>query len=337
MDQFKDAAANTSEEAKEYKKKHYAHPNYYHYSDRNLSQSTDIQASPQDKLPGSNNNKARHYHHHYSDSSDDYSPKECGYPPKVSTDITRPARPAYGTRTTGITGTTGPTGATGSTGITGTPGATGPIGATGSTGVTGTPGTTGPAGSTGATGAAGVTGATGAGAYIPFASGIPIILTTDLSGATDTVSLIGFGNSVSEVSLIGGTIDIAGTNIGELLNFAFSVSRDGTITSIAAYFSTAADLSLIGSTVTITAQLYRSAPPPNNIFTPIPGANITLTPSLNDTALIGTISDGAVTLLVPVPVTTRTRLLMVFSAEVTLGTAIATTVIGYASAGVTIS
>lgn len=313
MDQFKDAATSTSEEAKEYKKKHYSHPNYYYYSDRNLSQPTDIQASPQDKLPGSNNNQARHYHHHYSDSSDDYSPKERGYPPKVSTDITRPAKPAYGTGTTGITS------------------------ATGSTGVTGTPGTTGPAGSTGATGAAGVTGATGAGAYIPFASGIPIILTTDLSGATDTVSLIGFGNSVSEVSLVGGAIDIAGTNIGELLNFAFSVSRDGTITSIAAYFSTAADLSLIGSTVTITAQLYRSAPPPNNIFTPIPGANITLSPPLNDTALMGTISDGAVTLLVPVPVTTRTRLLMVFSAEVTLGTAIATTVIGYASAGVAIS
>ncbi len=334
MDQFKDAATNTSEEAKEYKKKHYSHPNYYHYSDQNLSQSTDIQASPQDKLPGSNNNQARHYHHHYSDSSDDYRPKERGYPPKVSTDITRPAKPAYGTGTTGITS------ATGSTGVTGTPGTTGSAGSTGATGAAGTPGTTGPAGSTGATGAtgaAGVTGANGAGAYIPFASGIPIILSTDLSGATDTVSLIGFGNSVSEVSLIGGAIDIAGTNIGELLNYAFSVSRDGTITSIAAYFSTAADLSLIGSTVTITAQLYRSAPPPNNIFTPIPGANITLTPPLNDTALVGTISDGAVTLLVPVPVTTRTRLLMVFSAEVTMGTAIASTVIGYASAGVTIS
>jgi BclB C-terminal domain-containing protein len=174
----------------------------------------------------------------------------------------------------------------------------------------------------------------GPGAIIPYASGTPAILTTVLGGLAGTTSLVGFGSSATGVTIIGTTIDLTGAG-GTLLNFAFSVPRAGTITSIAAYFSTTAALSLIGSTVTITAQLYSSTTP-NNIFTPIPGAVVNLAPPLSGLVSIGTISNGVTTGLA-IPVTPETRLLLVFSADVTGGIDIATTVVGYASAGVAIS
>jgi BclB C-terminal domain-containing protein len=111
--------------------------------------------------------------------------------------------------------------------------------------------------------------------------------------------------------------------------------EDGTITSMAAYFSTTAALTLVGSTVTITAQLYSSTTP-DNVFTPIPGAVVTLAPPLTGIVAIGTISSGSTTGL-SIPVTTETRLLLVFSASVTAGIDVATTVAGYASAGLAIS
>jgi hypothetical protein len=55
------------------------------------------------------------------------------------------------------------------------------------------------------------------------------------------------------------------------------VPQSETITAITAYFSTSTALSLIGSTVTLQAQIYESAPQ-SNLFTPIPGAVVTLVP-----------------------------------------------------------
>ncbi|MGD0032307.1 exosporium glycoprotein BclB-related protein [Paenibacillus illinoisensis] len=245
--------------------------------------------------------------------------------------------------TTGVTGATGAPGSTGVTGATGAPGATGVTGATGApgstgvTGATGAPGTTGVTGATGAPGTTGVTGATGtagAGAIIPYASGLPVALTTVLGGLLNTSSLVGFGNSASGVSVNGGIIDLTGA-AGTLLNFAFSASRAGTITSLAAYFSTTAGLSLVGSTITITAQLFRSTTP-NNSFTAVPGAVVTLTPSLTGVLALGTISSGLTTGL-SIPVAAGDRLLMVFSASVTAGIDVATTLAGYASGGLSIT
>ncbi|MGG4130144.1 exosporium glycoprotein BclB-related protein [Paenibacillus illinoisensis] len=238
---------------------------------------------------------------------------------------------------TGVTGATGAPGSTGVTGATGAPGATGVTGATGSpgsTGETGAPGTTGVTGATGAPGSTGATGAAGAGAIIPYASGLPVALTTVLGGLLNTSSLVGFGNSASGVSVNGGIIDLTGA-AGTLLNFAFSASRSGTITSLAAYFSTTAGLSLVGSTITITAQLFRSTTP-NNSFTAVPGAVVTLTPSLTGVLALGTISSGLTTGL-SIPVTAGDRLLMVFSASVTAGIDVATTLAGYASGGLSIT
>ncbi|KUP22592.1 hypothetical protein AWJ19_33595 [Paenibacillus sp. DMB5] len=244
------------------------------------------------------------------------------------------------TGVTGATGATGEAGATGATGPAGATGATGPgSGATGATGATGLPGATGVTGATGLAGATGVTGATGAtgptgsGAIIPYASGVPAALTTVLGGLLNTSSLIGFGNSATGVTITGGVIDLTGA-AGTLLNFAFSVPRAGTITSLAAYFSTTAALALVGSTVTITAQLFRSTTP-NNTFTAVPGALVTLAPPLTGVVALGTISSGLTSGL-SIPVTAGERLLLVFSASVTAGLDVATTVGGYASGGLTI-
>ncbi|MEK3717118.1 exosporium glycoprotein BclB-related protein [Paenibacillus sp. FSL R7-0333] len=244
------------------------------------------------------------------------------------------------TGATGVTGVTGAgeTGATGETGMTGITGPTGVTGAgeTGATGETGMTGITGPTGVTGAgeTGPTGMTGATGSGAIIPYASGIPAEMTTVVGGVNNTSSLVGFGNTVTGVAGVpAGTIDLTGS-AGTMLNVAFSVPHDGTITSLAAYFSTSDTVALTGSTMTVTAQLYQSVTP-NNAFTPITGALVTLAPALTGPVTLGTISSG-LTAGLSIPVTAGTRLLMVFSAANTGGTDAAVTIPGYASAGLTI-
>lgn len=239
----------------------------------------------------------------------------------------------------GVTGATGSTGATGETGATGPTGPTGLDGATGSTGATGDIGPTGPTGITGATGPTGVTGATGAtGAsgstsIIPLSSGIPISLTTIAAGLAGIPAFIGFGSSAPGLTVLGSSIDLTNPS-GTLSNFAFSMPRAGTITSLSAYFSTTAALSLLGSTITIRAQLYVSNTP-NNVFTPIPGAIVNLSPALSGTISIGTISSGITTGL-SIPVTAGSRLLMVYSAQAS-GLSLINTVVGYASAGIEIS
>ncbi len=235
--------------------------------------------------------------------------------------------PTGTTGATGSTGATGGTGITGATGPSGSNGATGPIGTTGSTGATGATG----AGSTGATGATGATGESGAGSIIPFASGTPVTLTTTLGAFTNQLGLIGFGNS-SSVLPSGPFIDLRG-GPGINTNFAFSVPRDGTLTSIAAYFSLTSAESLVGTTVTVTAQLYSSSTP-DNFFLPVPGAAVTLTPALTGVVATGTTSNGITTGL-SIPVTAQTRYLMVFSITST-GVSLTNTVPGYASGGITI-
>ena len=242
-----------------------------------------------------------------------------------------PTGPTGATGADGATGPTGPTGTTGAdgaTGPTGPTGATGADGATGPTGATGADGAIGPTGPTGATGADGATGPTGAGAIIPFASGPLTTLTTVLGGVAGTQALIGFGANDTAL-IVGGLINTTG-----LSNVAFSMPRDGTITSVAAYFSVGAAASLLGSTVTISAQLYSSTTPDDN-FAPVAGTTVTLAPSLTGIVAIGTDLNGITTGL-SIPVTAETRLMMVFSAAVTGGIDLATIISGFAGAGVNI-
>ena len=155
-------------------------------------------------------------------------------------------------------------------------------------------------------------------------------MTTVLGGLLNTSSAIGFGVNLPGITLTGGNINLLG-----LTNLAFSMPRNGIITSLAAYMSVSAAVSLIGSTVTVTAQLYQSTTP-NNTFTPVAGAAVTLAPALTGTISVGQILSGLNTGL-NIPVATGTRLLLIFSANVTAGIDLVTLVLGYASAGLGIS
>jgi len=229
----------------------------------------------------------------------------------------------------GAQGPAGPTGATGPSGPTGPVGPAGVSGNDGSAGAAGPAGATGPAGPTGATGPAGVA---GAGAIIPFASGTPAVMTTILGGLQGTGTLAGYGHSASGVSLVFSSIDLTGA-AGVDLNYAFSMPRDGVITGISAYFSTTTALALIGSTVTVSAQIYCS-PTPDNVFTPIPGTAVTLAPALTGLISPGQISNGIVTGL-SIPVTAQTRCMPVFFASAA-GLSLINTVTGYVSGGLAI-
>ncbi len=169
------------------------------------------------------------------------------------------------------------------------------------------------------------------GTIIPFASGAPVTLEAFLGGLTGPGGIIGFGNSASGLGLLGGgPIDLSGLLGASMINMAFSVPRDGTITSMAGYFSNTIPLSMIGSTLTITAQLYQSTAP-DNTFTLIPGAVVTLTP-YPGIIPAGTPASGISSGL-NIPVTAGSRLLLGFFASSSGSPAILT---GYASAGVEI-
>ena len=258
--------------------------------------------------------------------------------PTGPTGVTGATGPTGLTGATGEDGATGPTGPTGATGEDGATGATGPTGSTGATGEdgatgpTGLTGITGATGATGSTGPTGSTGAAGASAIIPFASGLPVSLTTIAGGLVGTPAFIGFGSSAPGISIIGNTIDLTNPS-GTLTNFAFTMPRDGVITSIDVFFSTTAALSLVGSTITIEAKLYESIAP-NNTMTVVPGTTVTLTPSLTGVISIGTISKGILTGL-NINVPAGTRLMLVLTARAS-GLSLVNTVAGYVSAGVAI-
>ncbi len=158
-------------------------------------------------------------------------------------------------------------------------------------------------------------------------------MTTIAGGLAGLPAFVGFGSSAQGLTLLGSTIDITNAS-GTLSNFAFQIPRDGIITSFSAFFSTTVALSLIGSTVTIRAQIYQSTTP-NNVFSPIAGTLINLTPSLGGVISVGTLLNGSLTGL-NIPVTSQTRLMLVFSATAS-GLSLLNTVVGYASAGLSIN
>jgi len=168
-------------------------------------------------------------------------------------------------------------------------------------------------------------------AIIPYASGTPVEMTTAI-GSPGNTSVVGFGSSASGIAMTGNTIDLTG-GTGVDRNYAFSMPQAGTIESISAYFSTTAPLMLVGSTVTIIAQLYSSTTP-DNIFTPVPGAVVTLAPFLTGIISTGNTTKGITTGL-KIPVNPQTRLLMVYSVTAA-GLILNNTVKGYASGGMSI-
>ena len=153
-------------------------------------------------------------------------------------------------------------------------------------------------------------------------------MTSIAGGLVGDAALLGFGSNASGIDASSGTIDLTSTGY-----FAFSMPSDGTITSLSAYFSTTTALSLVGTTVTITAQVYTSVTP-DNIFTPVPGAIVTLAPALTGVVAIGTVCNGITTGL-SIPVTAETSVLVVFSIT-SAGVTLINTVDGNAGAGLKI-
>jgi BclB C-terminal domain-containing protein len=170
-------------------------------------------------------------------------------------------------------------------------------------------------------------GAAAAASIIPFASGIvPAILTTVAGGLIGTTSLVGFGTSVPGVTLLGTNIDLS-TVVSE----AFVVPRPGNITAISASFSVLAALAILGTTITVNAQIYR-APAGSTLFTPT-GVSVNLSP-LTGPLTVGQTVFGSAS-VPPVPVAVGDKLLMVFSATAA-GITLVNSVTGSASAGITI-
>jgi BclB C-terminal domain-containing protein len=151
-------------------------------------------------------------------------------------------------------------------------------------------------------------------------------LSTVAGGLIGNVGLMAFGSASVGAFLAGTVINLAGLASNE----AFSVPRNATIASLAAYFSTTVALSLLGTTITMTAQIY-SSPTPNDSFSPVPGAIVTLAPNITGVLAIGTIVRGIVSGL-SIPVTAQTRLLLVYSITAS-GLSLVHTVTGTASAG----
>ncbi len=174
--------------------------------------------------------------------------------------------------------------------------------------------------------------ASGGGTIIPYSSGAPSAVTTLAGGVQGTDTLLGFGNSASGVQVTGGMIDLTGSS-GASINFAFSVPRDGTITSMSVFFSASNALTLIGSKVVLSGQLYESTTP-DNLFYAVAGANVTAAPLLTGFINVGRVANGVVSGL-SIPVTAGTRLLFVGSASAS-GLSTINTITGYWSAGVTI-
>ena len=249
--------------------------------------------------------------------------------------------------TTGPEGPAGPPGAAGPKGDTGADGPVGPVGAdgptgpigpqgiqgpTGADGPTGPQGPQGPDGPTGPQGPQGPDGTPGSGAVFA-TGGDNAVMTTVLGGLANTVTVLplsGYTSSndtLSGQTVTGGVWD-ATTNPG----IAQPVGRDATITGVAASFSSTVAQSLVGSTVTIEAQLYTSAIG-DNTLTAVPGTTCTMAPALTGIVPIGTVSSCQVTGL-SIPVTIGTRAVVVVSATVTAGLDVATPISGGVSASI---
>lgn len=147
-------------------------------------------------------------------------------------------------------------------------------------------------------------------------AGIPVLL--PLSGS----------DSQQASSVLGASIDT--TNTGDVVQL---FPRDGTITSISARFSTTVALNLVGTTGTITAQLYTSSDGENTL-TPVPGAVCSMDPPLTGVLAIGTLSSCSATGL-SIPVTSDTSGVLVVSATAT-GVGLVNTFTGYASASLSV-
>ncbi|WP_060665597.1 exosporium glycoprotein BclB-related protein [Bacillus sp. CHD6a] len=226
----------------------------------------------------------------------------------------------------GEPGPSGPQGLAGPAGPSGPQGVAGPAGPEGPAGIQGPTGAAGPAGPAGPEGPAGVDGQS---AILPYSSGTPVALATVADEFISTGATLGFGTSFERINIAENTIDVSGG--GGVLNFAFPIPRDTTITGISAYFTTTVEVSL-ETPVSVIASLF-SAPPRETEFTET-AVTVTLQPELEGVITVGEVLTGTVTGLSET-IPAGTRLLLVFYTE--SETALASVVTGFASASLAIN
>ncbi len=170
------------------------------------------------------------------------------------------------------------------------------------------------------------------GAIIPYASGTtPLAITTVTTAlpSTGLVSAIGFGETQNGITIAAGGELILSTG-----NMAFVMPRNGTITTIRAFFTNIVPVTLGTSVLRISAQLYY-AEQNSNVFRPLEGTRVNLTPTLTGTIPVNSTFTGSERKL-RIRVKRGTRLLLVIFASITKAPAVAVTITGTASAGVNI-
>lgn len=170
------------------------------------------------------------------------------------------------------------------------------------------------------------------GAIIPYASGTtPLSITTVTTALPSTgfVSAIGFGETQNGITIAAGGELILSTG-----NMAYVMPRNGTITAIRAFFTNIVPATLGTSVLRISAQLYY-AEKNSNVFRPLEGTRVDLTPTLTGTVPVNSTFTGSERNL-SIKVERGTRLLLVFFASITEAPAVAVTLTGTASAGVNI-
>jgi BclB C-terminal domain-containing protein len=234
----------------------------------------------------------------------------------------------------GVAGEVGPTGPTGPQGLQGLQGIDGATGPQGIQGIQGAIGATGPQGLQGLQGIQGINGPTGptgpagASAIIPYASGSSLMsLNFAAAGAFGTAEYLGFGTATLGTQLFGQSIILTGSEYG------FTIPRTGTITRMAARFTTAIGGSLSVGTTYIYAQLYY-APPGSNNYAPIPSSLIQLQPGIALLS-VGQLLYGEAN-SINFAVLEGGNILMVFGARNASALSLAGTINGYGSAGVAI-
>jgi len=180
---------------------------------------------------------------------------------------------------TGLTGPVGPVGPVGPTGDTGLTGPVGPVGPTGETGPAGPQGDLGPAGPAGADGAGGA-----GGMALMMGSAFDADATTvpgGLAGQVIVLPLQGALTSPASYPLVSGMIDGVVTPHGQVF------PTDIIISEIAMHATTAATIALIGTTITLQAQVY-VAPFGSNTGTAVAGLTCGAQPGLTGIVASGT-------------------------------------------------
>lgn len=172
------------------------------------------------------------------------------------------------------------------------------------------------------------------GSLIPYASGLPVSLDNIFGDPPLLVAVVGFGSSgpaVLAADGFGPFIDLSAPAVPlTVINTAFSMPRNGTITRLSAYFSSVLAL-LVNGTGTIQVSVWTAAPVPTataNIFRP---TTVSVSMTFNNTLLsLGANLHATGTFSVFVPAETRVLLVAL------LGDADVAFVTGYLSAGLNI-